>query len=729
MFRKFPTYTQYDSKDCGPTCLQIISRYYGKHFSLQSLREKSKIGIEGVSLLGISQAAEMLGFRSIGARLDADTLVKEAPFPCIVHWDDNHFVVLYKVKKDTFYVSDPAKGRMTYKRKEFLAHWAAAQSDPPQGIVLILEPTPKFYSTEEDPRQKMNFRLITNYLFNYKNLLVQLLLGIICVSVAQVIFPFLTRSLVDNGIAPGNLSFIYVILMAQLMLFIGRTSVDFIRSWILLHIGTRINVSIISDFFIKLMRLPLSFFDSKMTGDILQRVNDHNRIEHFLTASTLNFFFSVISFIVFSIVLLSYNPIIFSIFLLSTVVYSVWVIAFLRKRRELDYKKFAIGSRNSDSIIMMINGMQEIKLNNSEQQKRWEWERIQAKLFRINIKSLALGQYQQAGAFFINEGKNIFITFLAAKFVMEGHLTLGTMLAIQYIIGQLNAPVEQLIQFMQSYQDAAISLERLNEVHVQEDEEPSDKPVLHFLPAEKSLRLENVGFTYPGPAKPQVLNNINLEIPYGKITAIVGVSGSGKTTLLKLLLKFYKPQLGNIKIGNTHLDLISNRTWREKCGVVMQGGFIFPDTIANNIAVGDQRPNYQRLLYAAEIANILEFINTFPLDFNTRIGSDGVGISEGQKQRILIARAVYKNPEFIFFDEATNSLDANNERIIMRNLDQFFKGRTVVVVAHRLSTVKNADNIVVLDKGMIAEMGTHNELASMKNKYFELVRNQLELGK
>jgi ATP-binding cassette, subfamily B, bacterial len=729
MFKSFPSYVQYDSKDCGPTCLRIISRYYGKQFSLQTLRERSKIGKEGASLLGMSQAAESLGYRSVGARLDVDTLVKEAPFPCIVHWDDNHFVVLYKVRNEKFYVSDPARGKMTYSRQEFVSHWAAAQSEPPQGIVLILEPTPKFYAAEEDAVKRINFKLITNYLFNYKGLLLQLVLGILCVSVANLFFPFLTRSLVDNGINQGNISFIYVILLAQLMLFIGRTSVDFIRSWILLHISTRINVSIISDFFIKLMRLPLSYFDSKMTGDILQRVNDHNRIEQFLTGSTLNFFFSFISLVVFSIVLLAYNTLIFTVFISSTIIYALWIVAFLRKRRELDYKKFSINSRNSDSIIMMITGMQEIKLNNSEQQKRWEWERIQAKLFRFNIKSLALGQYQQAGAFFINEGKNIFITFLAAKFVIEGQLTLGTMLAIQYIIGQLNAPVEQFVHFLQSYQDAAISLERLNEIHSQEDEEPVDKPVLDTLPPQKSIHLENVSFTYPGPAKPPVLNNINLEIPHGKITAIVGVSGSGKTTLLKLLLKFYKPQQGNIRLGNTQLEHISNKIWRQKCGVVLQGGFIFPDTIANNIAVGEDLPDYHRLMYAAETANIIDFINTLPLDFNTRIGADGVGISEGQKQRILIARAVYKDPEFIFFDEATNSLDANNEKAIMRNLDQFFKGRTVVVVAHRLSTVKNADNIVVLDKGVIAEMGTHNELALMKNKYFELVRNQLELGK
>jgi ATP-binding cassette subfamily B protein len=477
------------------------------------------------------------------------------------------------------------------------------------------------------------------------------------------------------------------------------------------------------------MKLPLSYFDSKMTGDILQRVNDHSRIEHFLTASTLNFFFSIISFLVFSVVLFSYNFLIFSIFLLSTIINTIWVLAFLKKRRELDYKKFSINSQNSDNVIMMITGMQEIKLNNSEQQKRWQWERIQAKLFRFNIKSLALGQYQQAGAFFINEGKNIFITFLAAKLVIQGDLTLGTMLAIQYIIGQLNAPVEQFIQFLQAYQDASISLERLNEIHTQEDEEPASKQTLKYLPEEKSLRLENVCFAYPGPAKPMVLKNINLEIPARKVTAIVGVSGSGKTTLIKLLLKFYKPEQGRITIGDIDLDIISNNTWRQKCGAVLQNGYIFPDTIANNIAVGDSTPDYDRLVYSAEVANIIEFINSLPLDFNTRIGSDGIGISEGQKQRILIARAVYKDPEFIFFDEATNSLDANNEKEIMKNLDNFLKGRTVVVVAHRLSTVKNADNIIVLDKGVIAEMGTHEELASKGNKYFELVKNQLELGK
>lgn len=725
--------------DCGPTCLRMIAKHYGKSYTLENLREKSSISREGVSMLGISQAAEEIGFRTLGGRLSLEKLVELAPLPCILHWDQNHFVVLYNIKEKRkglsgkkehiFYVADPGRSHIEYNEQEFLTHWSSTQiNNEPHGIALMLEPTPKFYELEDETQGKLGFKLLFSYVLKYKKLLIQLILSLVIGSVLQLIFPFLTQSIVDVGVNNQNLSFIYLVLIAQLMLFIGRTAVEFIRSWILLYISTRINISILSDFFIKLMKLPLAFFDIKMQGDIMQRINDHQRIEHFLTGATLNTLFSFINLIIFSVVLALYNTTIFFVFLVGSALYMLWIALFLKRRRVLDFKRFDVASKESNVVIELINGMQEIKMNNCETQKRWKWERLQAKQFRLNFKQLALSQYQQAGAVFINEGKNIFITFLAAKAVVGGHITLGAMLAVQYIIGQLNSPIEQLIGFMQTAQDAKISLERLNEIHEKQDEEPKDVPKLHFLPNNKSFTINNLSFQYPGAGNDPVLKDINLTIPEGKITAIVGASGSGKTTLLKLLLKFYTPSKGEIRLAETNLENISHKLWRSKCGVVMQDGFIFSDTIANNIAVDNEYPDIEKIIDASNTANIREFIESLPLTYNTKIGAEGNGISQGQRQRMLIARAVYKNPDFIFFDEATNALDANNERVIMENLEQFFKGRTVIVVAHRLSTVKNADQIVVLDKGVITECGTHEQLSALKGDYYNLVKNQLELG-
>ncbi len=739
MLKRFPFYQQYDSMDCGPTCLRMIAKHYGKSYTLENLRHKTSISREGVSMLGISQAAEEIGFRTLGGRLSLEKLVELAPLPCILHWDQNHFVVLYdikqkrsgfgKKKENIFYIADPGRSHLEYREEEFLTHWASTQIDnEPHGIALMMEPTPKFYEMEDESQGKLGFKLLFGYVWRYKKLLLQLILSLAIGSILQLIFPFLTQSIVDVGVNNQNLNFIYLVLAAQLMLFVGRTAVEFIRSWILLYISTRINISILSDFFIKLMKLPLAFFDIKMQGDIMQRINDHQRIEHFLTGATLNTLFSFINLIIFSVVLALYNTTIFFIFLVGSIIYMIWIALFLKRRRVLDFKRFDVASKESNVVIELINGMQEIKMNNCETQKRWKWERMQAKQFRLSFKQLALSQYQQAGAVFINEGKNILITFLAAKSVVDGHLTLGAMLAIQYIIGQLNSPVEQLIGFMQSAQDAKISLERLNEIHEKEDEEPADKPKLHYLPSPRTFNIKNLSFQYPGAGNDPVLKDINLVIPEGKVTAIVGASGSGKTTLLKLLLKFYTPSQGEIRLGETNLDNISHKLWRSKCGVVMQDGFIFSDTIAHNIAVDNEHPDIDKIINAANTANIREFIETLPLTYNTKIGAEGNGISQGQRQRMLIARAVYKNPEFIFFDEATNALDANNEKVIMENLEQFFKGRTVIVVAHRLSTVKNADQIVVLDKGIITEQGTHEELTALKGDYYQLVKNQLELG-
>jgi ATP-binding cassette, subfamily B, bacterial len=784
----FPFLLQRNQMDCGPTCLYMVSKYYGRNFSIEKLRELTEIGKEGVNILGISDAAEKIGYRTQAVQLNIAEL-KEAKLPCILHWQQNHFVVLYKIKRNQFFIADPGSGLIKLNLKEFEQRWLSSitsssqQSSPhpspfgegmgvrseATGILLLLEPTPAFSSNIYDddfaaPKTK-SFGSIVHYLYPYKKLIVQLILGLLLGSLLQLIFPFLTQSIVDVGINTGNLQFIYIVLFAQLALFAGRLSVDFIKSWILYHISSRINISILTDFLIKLMKLPVSYFDSKKTGDIMQRMNDHQRIQSFLTGTSLTTLFSLFNLVMFSVVLAMYSLSIFLIFAAASILYILWILIFLKKRKQLDYKQFDISAAEQSKTIQIVQGMQEIKLHGCEKPKRWEWERLQAKTFKLGMKGLALNQWQQTGAFFINEGKNIIITFLAAQAVItgQGGMTLGKMLAIQYILGQLNSPIEQMINFVQSWQLAKISLDRLNEIHTLKDEEapPILPPVggegdgrelSKDLPANKTIDLSNISFTYPGAGNDAILKNINLTIPQGKTTAIVGTSGSGKTTLLKLLLKFYDTYKGEIKVGKTYselsspsspaftspsgriggagigLEYLSHRAWRQSIGVVMQESFMFSDSIASNIAVGDERIDTVKLKEAASIANVLDFIESLPLGFNTKIGAEGIGVSAGQKQRILIARAVYKNPDYIFFDEATNSLDANNETIIMKNLANFFKNKTVVVVAHRLSTVKNADQIVVLNNGIIIESGTHSELTNLRGEYYTLVKNQLELG-
>lgn len=728
----FPHYPQPDAMDCGPTCLRMVARYYGKFYNIQTLRERSYITREGVSLLGTSRAAESIGFRSMGVKISFEQLAAEAPLPAIVHWNQNHFVVVYKISgkkgRERVHVSDPAAGLIEFTREEFIRCWASTvEEGEKKGVALLLETTPDFYSTQDEKPNKKSFGYLFSYLRPYKKLIIQLLLGLILGSLLQLIFPFLTQSIVDKGIGNRNIAFIYLVLIAQLVLTLSRISVEFIRGWILLHLGTRINISLISDFLTKLMRLPMHYFDSKLIGDLMQRIGDNKRIETFLTSTTLTVMFSLVNLVIFGAVLLFYNWLIFTIFLAGSTLYALWVWLFMKKREELDYRRFAQMAANQSNVIQLIQGMQEIKLNGCEQQKRWEWERIQAKLFKVSIKGLALSQYQQSGAVLINETKNILITVIAAKSVVDGNMTLGMMLAVQYIIGQLNSPIDQLISFFNLTQDAKISLDRLGEIHLRKDEEDLEDSKTSEIPENKNIEINNLSFNYEGPDSELVLNGINLSILAGKQTAIVGTSGSGKTTLVKLLLGFYPPSSGEIRLGENSINSYSIRSWREQCGVVMQDGFIFSDTIANNIAPGVEIVDKKKLLHATKVANIDEFIDSLPLGYNTKIGGEGHGLSQGQKQRILIARSVYKNPKFIFFDEATNALDANNEKVILENLQDFFKGRTVVVVAHRLSTVKNADQIVVLEKGKIVEIGTHAELSKAKGAYYTLVKNQLEL--
>lgn len=725
----FPYYKQPDSKDCGPTCLKIIAKYYKKTIPLQELRVISETQRNGSSMLNLSDAAEEIGFRSLGVKINLKDL-SQAPLPCILHWNNNHYVVLYKIKNEKYFLSDPAYGLVKYSQVEFLKNWIGNNANPEteEGISLLLEPTPKFYSNHFGSDEKiLGLRFLFTYLLKYKSFIIQLIIGLLAASVLQLIFPFLTQSIVDVGIKNQDLHFIYLILFAQIFLFIGRTSIEVIRSWILLHLSTRINISLISDFFIKLMSLPIAFFDTRMTGDILQRINDHRRIEQILTTSSLNVLFSLVNLGVFGIVLAYYSLSIFAIFLIGSILYFLWIAIFLKKRKDLDYKRFSQVSQEQSKVIELINGMQEIKLHNAEKQKRWGWEFLQARLFKISIAGLALEQYQSVGSNFINELKNILITVLSAKLVIDGEITLGMMLAISYIVGQLNSPISQLINFVREVQDAKISLDRLSEIHNKEDEEKPDGQNITEIPKNSNINLSSVSFRYIGSDQ-MVLKDLDLEIPSNKVTAIVGVSGSGKTTLMKMLLKFYDPIDGTIKIGNYDLKNISQKAWRNECGVVMQEGYIFNDTIANNIAVGEDYVDKEKLAHAVDVANIKEFIETLPLSYNTKIGMEGVGLSTGQKQRLLIARAVYKNPNFLFFDEATSALDANNEKTIMEKLNVFFENKTVVVIAHRLSTVKNAHQIVVLDKGKIIEKGTHAALVKQKGEYFHLVKNQLELG-
>lgn len=729
---KFVKYIQHDSMDCGPTCLKMVAKFYGKNYSLQNLRDRCHITREGVSLLGISDAAESIGFRTTGVKVTWTQMVEEMPMPCIVHWNQRHFVVVYDVvKKHGVYkvmVADPASGLLEYTEEDFRGLWLESERKT-EGIALILEPTPKFYEEEgDDERRHYGFGYVLKYLRPYRTYIIQILLAMLTASVISLLMPFITQSVVDKGIGTGSLSLIVVLLIAQLTLTLGGLANNLIRSWLMLHTTSRVSISLISDFLCKLMRLPIAFFDSKMVGDIMQRIGDYNRIQTFLTGSLLSMVIAVVSFVVYGLIMAGYSATIFIVFLIGASLYVLWVLLFMKRRRKLDYMRFQQASANQSNIVQLIGGMQEIKLNNCEKQKRWEWESIQAKLFKVGVKSLTLGQVQEIGCTFIDQTKNILMSFIAAKSVIDGGMTLGMMMALQYIMGQINAPISQFISFVQSAQDASISLDRLGEIHEMKDEEPAEEERIKDIPSDADIVFRDVVFQYDGPHSPKVLDEVSLTIPSGKVTAIVGASGSGKTTMLKMMLGFYPPVSGEVLLGNVSLKNYSESRWRARSGTVMQEGYIFSDTIAANIAVSEEYPDMERVRWAAGVSNIKYWIEGLPLGYGTKIGADGHGLSSGQKQRILIARAAYKDSRYLFFDEATNSLDANNERTIMENLERLFSEKTVVVVAHRLSTVKNADNIIVLDKGRIAEQGTHSQLTALRGKYYELVKNQLELG-
>lgn len=728
---RFPFVKQLDAMQCGIACMAMVCRHYGRNYSAETLNRYCIPTTEGVSLKGLSDLAHDIGMDCVASKVAVEHL-SECPLPAILHWNQNHFVVLYKVSMGgkQFHIADPGKGKIKYSAEEFRRHWVSSMSGGQEkGVALFLQPTEDFGKlADKNFGVRRSLRFLMGYIRQYRKYFAQIILGLLLGCILQLIMPFLTQSIVDIGIKNGDIGFVWLVLLGEVFIVVGRTITDFIRRWLLLHISMRINISLVSDFFIKLLKLPMAFFDTKLMGDIMQRMGDHSRVQSFLTNQELSIVFSFLGFIIFGIVLFIYNKLIFGVFLLGSIVYGIWISTFLQRRKVLDYELFEHQAKNNNKTYQFISCMQEIKLQDCEQRRRWEWEDVQADLFSVQMKSLKLQQTQEAGSIFINEIKNVVITVLSATAVIDGQMTLGAMLAVQYIIGQLNAPIEQLMSFIYSLQDVKISLERINEIHENRNEESDTHKLMDFASADKSIRLDGIGFKYDRHALRRTIDDVSVEIPAGKVTAIVGASGSGKTTLIKLMLGYYPVEEGQIAIAGRDIADYNLRWWRRQCGVVMQDGVIFSESIAQNIAISDDDIDTARLEHAARIANIHDYVMNLPLKYNTIIGRDGVGLSQGQKQRILIARAVYKNPEFIFLDEATNALDAKNECAIVENLADFYKGRTVVVVAHRLSTVRDADQIIVLDAGNVVETGTHESLCRKKGSYFNLVKNQLELG-
>lgn len=726
--KDFPFFRQLDNKDCGPTCLRMIAKYYGKTFSREFLRDKANITKLGVTMAGIAEASEAIEMRTLGMRISFESLLNEAPTPFIIPWRQKHFVVIYKITKTKIYIADPAQGLLIYNYEDFKTAWT--DTIDTTGFVLILEPNTKFKEQEEDKEQNKGFSFLYPYFKPYKKLIHQIFIGLLVATTIQFILPFLMQSIVDVGVNNQDIPFIYLILISQFVLILSQTLVSVFREWILIHITSRFNIKMISDFLYKMLKLPVNYFETRNSGEHLQRITDHTRIQNFISSSSLNMIFSMVTFVIFNTILAYYNLTIFLVFIIGAVLYVGWTFFFLKKRAELDFKRFDQLSQNQTSLIQIINGVKEIKINNSQRKNRWKWEFNQISLFKTSLSTLKLAHYQTIGANFINEFKNIIITFLSAKAVVDGNLTLGMMTSIQFIVGQLNMPLGNFVLFIQSWQDAKISLERLSQVHLRDDEDVASAHKAKELPHDKSIVLKDLSFCYGGKSSPLILKNINCIIPEGKITAIVGASGSGKTTLMKLFLKFYNPTAGSINIGPIDLNDIYNDFWRLNCGAVMQDTFMFNDTIGGNISESEQNEiiNRDKLNNAAFVANIEDFIEKLPNKYNTELGTSGIRLSGGQEQRIMIARAVYKDPFYLFFDEATSALDANNEKVIMENLSNFIHGKTAIIVAHRLSTVKSADNIIVLENGEIVEQGNHNDLTQLKGKYYALVKNQLELG-
>ncbi|WP_298247821.1 peptidase domain-containing ABC transporter [uncultured Christiangramia sp.] len=719
----FPAYRQLDQMDCGPTCLKIIAEYYGKHFKLNFLREISAQQKGGVTFEGLSRALEKIGIDSVGIKADFQELIEDIPLPAIAHWDHNHFLVVYKADRRNVFVSDPAIGRMKYSHNEFQVRWSGMNEN--EGILLLVEPKENFLNNDDDEAKPEGMGFLIEYLNPYKEYIGQITLGLFTAMLIQLILPFLTQSIVDYGINYENLDFIYLIVIAQLFLFLTRSVTEVIRDWLLLHISTKVTIAMVSDFLDKLLKLPISFFDSKTTGDFMQRIYDHQRVEEFLSGQSLTIFFDLLSIIVFAFVLGIFNSTILLIFLTGTALFLGWSFLFMKRKEVLDHQQFDLNRKEQSHFLQIIMAVMEIKLNNSEERRKSEWKVNQSRHFGLQSTILKVDHSQIKGGKFINEVTGILIVFWSAKAVISGEISLGTMLAIQFIVGSLYIPISNTIDFLVGYQKAKLSLKRLAEIHNQKSEVYQNDSVCVELAGD--IKLENISFNYGEQGSKAVLKNVSTIFPYGKVTAIVGASGSGKTSLLKVLLKLYKPIDGRISIGNENFEHIEVDNWRRMCGVVLQHGVLFNDTIERNIteSKSDEPLNKKRLTESIQMANLTNLINSLPLGYQTRIGEQGQLLSGGEKQRLLIARAIYKNPKYLFFDEATSSLDAENEKAITENLYHFYRDKTVIIVAHRLSTVKNADQILVMDRGKIVEQGNHQELLSQKGIYYRLIRNQL----
>ncbi|SNR95142.1 peptidase domain-containing ABC transporter [Flavobacterium sp. ov086] len=722
LFKKsFPFINQLDSQDCGFACLKMIGKYYNNNFSIDNnFIINSNLEKQGVSISSLEMSAKELGFINLVIKLDFEKIFKNVPLPSIFIWNQNHFVVVYKVTNNLIYVADPAFGKIIYTKDEFIQGWAQNEKE---GIILVLEPTEKIFDqSEEQNKAKVSLGYVTRYMIKHKTQLYFIILTLIFSSCVELIFPFFTQKIIDKGVALKDIPFIYLVLIAQIMLFLSKIGLEFYRSWLFIHISSRISLSIISDFLIKLMKLPLRFFNTKNIGDLSQRIEDHKRIEDFLSKDLIQTLFSFFSILIYSSILLYFNFTIFLVVLVAAIIRVLWIFNFIEKITQLDRKNFSLQSTDKSKIYELINTIQEIKLNNLEEIKTNQWQTIQKNIYLNNIDKLKVEQKFDS-YIFISFLQTIIVVFVASLSVIHHQLTIGSMLSIMFILGGLNSTINQFINFIQQYELAKVSFERLNEIHNKKNEENLSK--VQVLDGNFDIDLINIDFSYNTDNK--ILEDINLCIPSGKTTAIVGVSGSGKTTLIKLLLKFYEPKTGQIFVGNNKIEEIDNALWRNKCGVILQDSAIFSDTIRYNVTL-EENPDLDNFKYALELANISEFIETLLLKENTIIGTEGIDISHGQRQRILIARAIYKNPDYLFFDEATNSLDTENEKIIVDNLNAHFSNKTMVIVAHRLSTVKNANQIIVLDKGKIIEKGNHDELIILKGKYFSLIKNQLELG-
>lgn len=707
--------------DCGPTCLRMICKHYKRDIAIHYLRELCLTDRGGVDLYSLSQGAEQLGFDTGAAMFTLEELTG-APLPCIIHWKQCHFAVLYKIKNNKYYVANPQKGLLKLNEEEFLQKWLAVESKN-SGIGLLLNPSINFYNKSFVKPSGIDFLGIVRYYLKFYKQVIQVFGGFAIGMGISIVLPFLTQSIVDIGISSKNVHYIYLILIAQVVLFTANSLVSFLRSRTLLFIGSKINLKVVTKFLIKLMKLQSTFFESKTVGDIVQRMNDQQKIETFLSGNTINSLFSLANLLVFSVILICYSKLFFIISLACTIAYSIWVIAFMNRRKRLNQNQFSNSAENQSYLLELINGIKDIKLANCEREKRWEWERLQVRLFKSKVETLTLSQYQQIGSVLINQIRNVIITYLSVKAVMDGQLTLGGMIAVQYITVQVSAPIEQLIEFSRSFQDAHISLERVNEIHELQDE--GLKATINGLPLEKTVKIKNLSFKYSSEDNYRVLKGVDFVIPESKTTAIVGLSGSGKTTLLKILLRLYEPPSGAITIGAVPLENIDLRSWRNSCGAVLQDSYIFSDSIESNISLNKDHLDMSRLMEVIRIVNLTDFISELPSGLKTKIGSGGIGLSQGQKQRVLIARAIYKNPHYLFLDEATNALDASNERIIIENLKAVFEGRTVLIIAHRLSSIKDVDNIILLNKGTVQEQGTHDELILKKGAYYELVCAQL----